>query len=101
MEDRRKPEEIRMSNWTHKVVKFSRRMDGKFFAHRTAFTGTLDECTTYAREFAMEQNTPSELGTRLSGHEIRVIARSGNHSVATFRINSDVPAGQCGERVYA
>ena len=90
-----------MRNWTHKVVKFSLGMDGKFFAHRTAFTGTLDECIAYARDFASEQNTPSEMGCRLSGPRIRVIARKGGITVRTFKIDNSVVAGQSGEMVYA
>ena len=68
-----------MRNWTHKVVKFSRGTDGKFFAHRAAFTGTLDASLAYAQGFAAAEYAPSAMGNRLAGHRIHVIAQRQTH----------------------
>jgi hypothetical protein len=43
------------NQWTHKVVKQIRGLDGDIFSCRTAHTGSLAQCISYAREFAAEQ----------------------------------------------
>lgn len=52
------------SKWTHKVVKMQRGMRGEWFARAAAFTGSLDECQTYAAAFAAEQ--AGVAGTRIT-----------------------------------
>lgn len=89
---------IQKTAWTHKVVKFSRGMDGKFFAHKTAITGNEAQCIAYAASFAREQNTPIN-SFRISGHEIRVIPRKAG-TTRTFKIGANIPAGQSGEIIF-
>ena len=68
--------------WTHKVVKKSRGMQGEWFSHRAALTGTLAECERYAEQFRDEQ--VAVLG-RTDGHRIVVVARKGNAVAKTYR----------------
>ena len=78
-----------MTNWTHKVVKMSRGMNGEWFAHRAAATFTdFDSACQYARLFHREQQ--AVLGVN-DGHKYCVVARSHKDGrQMTYRLS--VPA---------
>ena len=69
------------NNWTHKVVKEQRGMQGEWFRYPAAKIGTEEECRKYADEFADEQRTAGVVGTR-----IRVLTR-GSKGVATYPVD--------------
>ena len=75
-----KPGEWKMKKWTHKVVKLQRGMNGQWFAHRAAMTGTETEARIYAEKFATEQTNAGVTGTRI------VVRTKGGKSIAEMRV---------------
>lgn len=76
------------TKWTHKVVKQSKDMQGKWFDHATAFTGSLQECERYAAEFLAEQLATTELGNSLAGdmgHRITIQIRGRRDIAKIYR----------------
>lgn len=74
-----------MSKWTHKVVRKSRGTDGRWFAHRTHATGSLEECVASAAVLAAELATAGITGTC-----VVVLARKGGACVVEHRITATV-----------
>lgn len=75
-----KAERKTMSNWTHKVVKRQRGMDGKWFNSRGTAHESEEAAITAAREFAEEQCAAGVTGT-----EIDIVTRKGRKTIATFK----------------
>ena len=67
--------------WTHKVVKKQRGLQGEWFSHPAAKTGSEDECVAYAEAFAAEQRAAGVVGTRIT-----VIARKGGETVKSITV---------------
>jgi hypothetical protein len=53
-----------MKNWTHKVRKQQRGINGAWFSYPTCYIGTGAECHEYAAQFAAEQS--GVVGTRIA-----------------------------------
>lgn len=82
--------------WTHKVVKMSRGVDGKWFAFRAAGTfADAESAIGYAREFASEQRVAGVSGTRIA-----VVSRKGAREVFSANVNrGDLPADRANASV--
>lgn len=66
--------------WTHKVVKRMRGMDGEWFDFPTAATfGSEADARTYAEQFAREQGRDGSFDARID-----VRTRRGRRTVATY-----------------
>lgn len=73
-------------NWTHKVVKSMRGMNGEYFDFPTADTFDSEaEAREYAEDFAREQGA-----SRVAGAKIHVRTRGGRW-VATYRTSDYAP----------
>jgi hypothetical protein len=66
------------TNWTHKVRKESRGIDGQMHQMPTAITGTLAECEEYAERFASEQREAGVGG--MATTRIVVMTRGGKRA---------------------
>ena len=78
-----------MKNWTHKVVKKQRGMQGEWFAYPAAMTGTEAECRKYAEQFAASQRVAGVVGTKIVVESRKRFAGPygpTNH-VATYRVD--------------
>lgn len=70
------------TQWTHKVVKQSRDGQGQWFSHKTAFTGSLEECEKYAESFLADQLVHLR-GSM--GHRITIKQRGGKVTEKIYR----------------
>ena len=70
--------------WNYKVVKYSRGMNGEWFAHKTAATFELfAEAKAYAKAFHADQQ--ATLGAS-DGHKYCVVPRRNDGDCATYRL---------------
>lgn len=70
-----------MKNWTHKVVKKQRGMQGEWFAYPAAMTTDSEQSAKeYAEQFAAEQRAAGVVGTRI------VVETRGRQFVAEYHV---------------
>lgn len=55
-----------MTEWTHKVVKSQRGMDGRWFAHSAKTFANEQAARDFAERFAAEQRAAGVVGTRIN-----------------------------------